>query len=61
MELIKFNKLECNEDQINNYTNKIYIYLILFLFGLITFFNINYFPKNFIDKSQIKLYIKYIN
>ena len=61
MELIKVNKLECNEDQINNYINKIFIYLILILFGLFIFFNINYFPKNFIDKKQKSLYIKYIN
>lgn len=63
MEFIKVNELECNEEQIfiNNYINKIFIYLILILFCLFIFLNINYFPKNHINKNQIRPYIKYIN
>ena len=45
----------------NNYINKIVIYFLLILFGLILCLNINYFPKNIINKNQIKPYIKYIN
>ena len=31
------------------------------LYRLFTFLNIKYFPKNLIDKNQIRAYIKYIN
>jgi len=63
MKKIKINKLESNEGQIsiNNYINKIIICLVLVLYGLITFLNIKYFPKNLIDKNQIRTYFKYIN
>ena len=61
MEFIKVKEQEYNEDQIfiNNYINKTFIYLLLF--GLLILFKLNSFPKNIIDKNQIKIYIKYIN
>ena len=43
------------------YINKIIIYLLLILFGIIIFLNIKYFPRKIIDKNEIRLYIKYIN
>ena len=54
---------EYDEDQkyVNNYINKKIIYFLLILFELFLFLNINYFPKNIIDKNQIRPYIKYIN
>lgn len=55
------NEIDEDKEYINNYINKILIYFILILFGLYLFFNINYFPKNIIDKNQIRSYIKYIN
>jgi len=60
MELMKINELESNEEQIftNDYNNKI---LILILFSLLIFSNINYINNNLIDKNQIRPYIKYIN
>jgi glycosyltransferase involved in cell wall biosynthesis len=60
MEFIKV-KEQNNEEQIfiNNYINKTFIYLLLF--GLLILFKLNSFPKNFIDKNQIRIYIKYIN
>ncbi len=63
MKQIKINEVEYNESQIsiNNYIYKIIIYLLLVLYGLLTFLNIKYFPKNLIDKNQIRTYIKYIN
>ena len=63
MELIKNSENKYNEVQefIDNYLNKIIIYLFLFLLSLLIFLNIKYFPKNVIDKNKIKFYIKYIN
>ena len=63
MEHIKINELEYNEDKImiNNFKNKIIINLLLILYGLFIFLNINYLPKNLIDKNQLRSYIKYIN
>ena len=54
---------EYDEEQkyINNYINIKIIYFLLILFGLFLFLNVNYFPKNIIDKNQIRPYIKYIN
>ena len=43
------------------YKNKIIINLCLILYGLFILLNINYFPKNIIDKNQLRPYIKYIN
>ena len=60
MELIKINEHEFKENSnfMHNYFNKIIINLLLFLFVL---FILTYFPKNIIDKNQIRCYIKYIN
>jgi len=57
------NELELNEGTIliNNYIYKIIISLLLILSGLITFLNIKYFPRKFINKNEIRPYIKYIN
>ena len=63
MELIKNSENKYNEDInfIVNYLNKIIIYLFLFLLSLLIFLNINYFPKNVVDKNKIRFYINYIN
>ena len=63
MKQIKIDELENNECQIfiNKYINKIIICLFLILTGLFSFLNLQYFPKKFNDKNQIKSYIKYIN
>jgi glycosyltransferase involved in cell wall biosynthesis len=71
MEQIKINVQEYNGEKIfiNNYIyipllkykNKIIINLCLILYGLFILLNINYFPKNIIDKNQLRPYIKYIN
>ena len=64
MEQIKIiNEQEYNEEKIfkNNYKNKIIINLCLISYGLFIILNIKYFPKNFIDKNQLRPYIKYIN
>jgi len=63
MEQIKINVQEYNEEKIfiNNYKNKIIINLCLFLYSLFILLNINYFPKNLIEKNQLRPYIKYIN
>lgn len=62
MKQIKINELECYEDQlfIKNYINKILIFLLLIIFGIILFLNIKYFPRNLINKKEIRTYIKYI-
>ena len=60
MKLINFNENELIF--LNNYLNKIIIYLILFFVSFILYIsNINYYQKNAIEKNQIKSYIKYIN
>ena len=63
MKQIKINELELYEGiiLIYNYINKIIIFLLLILFGIFTFLNIKYSPKNLIDKNEIRPYIKYIN
>ena len=63
MEQIKINEQECNEEKIfnNNYKNKIIINFCLISYSLFIILNIKYFPKNLIDKNQIRTYIKYIN
>jgi len=63
MEQIKINEQEYNEDKIfkNNYKNKIIIILCLISYVLFFILNIKYFPKNLIDKIQLRPYIKYIN
>ena len=60
MEQIKINVQEYNGEKIfiNNYKNKIIINLCLILYGLFILLNINYFPKNIIDKNQLRPYIK---
>ena len=62
MKQIKINELECYEDQlfIKIYINKIIICLLLTIFGIFLFLNIKYFPRNFINKKEIRTYIKYI-
>jgi glycosyltransferase involved in cell wall biosynthesis len=60
MKLINANEYE--QIFLNNYLNKILIYLFLFFFlSILYMFNKNYYPKNVIDKNKIKSYIKYIN
>ena len=63
MEKIKINEEEYNKETIfkNNYKNKIIIYLCLISYGLFIILNIKYFPKNLIDKNQLRPYIKFIN
>ena len=63
MKQIKINELEYYGSQIfiNNYINKIIICSLLVLYGLFAFLNIKHFPQKFINKNQIKSYIKYIN
>ena len=56
MKQIKINEIEGYE-----YINKILIFLILILLRLFTYLNIKYFPRNHIDKNEIRPYIKYIN
>ena len=63
MKQIKINELEFYEGKIliNNYINKILIFLLLILLGFFHFLNIKYFPRKRINKNEIKPYIKYIN
>jgi hypothetical protein len=63
MEKIKINEEEYIEETIfkNNYKNKIIINLCLISYVLFIILNIKYFPKNLIDKNQLRPYIKYIN
>jgi len=63
MKQIKINELELYEGKIfiKNYINKIIICLLLILLGIFIFLNIKYFPRTFIDKNEIRPYIKYIN
>ena len=45
---------------INDYFNKIIIYLIIFLFDFFIYLNIKYFPKNVLRSNEIKPYARYI-